>query len=60
VRRLARQVKGVVVPEVNFGQLVYEVDRSVRDEAKTILMPLLGGTIHKPEDILAKLKEVAE
>ncbi|MHC4974081.1 MAG: 2-oxoacid:acceptor oxidoreductase subunit alpha [Planctomycetota bacterium] len=60
VRRLARQVTGVVVPEVNFGQLVYEVDRCVRDEAKTILMPLLGGTIHKPEDILAKLKEVAE
>jgi 2-oxoglutarate ferredoxin oxidoreductase subunit alpha len=60
VRELARQVKGVVVPEVNFGQLVYEVDRCVRDEAKTILMPLLGGTIHKPEDILVRLKEVAE
>jgi 2-oxoglutarate ferredoxin oxidoreductase subunit alpha len=59
VKRLAQQVKGVVVPEVNFGQLVYEVDRCVRDNASTILMPLLGGEIHKPEDILMRLEEVA-
>jgi 2-oxoglutarate ferredoxin oxidoreductase subunit alpha len=58
VRELAKRVKAIVVPEVNFGQVVYEVDRCARGRARTALLPLLGGEIHAPEDIAAKIEEV--
>lgn len=57
VRALARKVRTIVVPEVNFGQVVYEVDRCSRGRARTVLMPLLGGEIHTPEDIALKVEE---
>jgi 2-oxoglutarate ferredoxin oxidoreductase subunit alpha len=58
VRALARRVKAIVVPEVNFGQVVYEVDRCARGRARVVLLPLLGGEIHTPEDIEARVREV--
>ena len=58
VRELSRQVRAVVVPEVNYGQVVYEVARSARGLTKVAFMPLLGGAIHLPEDIVAKVEEV--
>ena len=59
VKKLARRVRGFVVAEVNFGQLVYEVDRCVRNLARTELAPLRGGEIHTPEQIVKRLVEVA-
>lgn len=58
VRALARKVRAILVPEVNFGQVVYEVDRCARGRARTLLLPLLGGEIHVPGDIVAKVEEV--
>jgi 2-oxoglutarate ferredoxin oxidoreductase subunit alpha len=58
VRTLARRVKAIVVPEVNFGQVVYEVDRCSRGRCRVDLLPLLGGDIHTPEDIGRKIEEV--
>jgi 2-oxoglutarate ferredoxin oxidoreductase subunit alpha len=59
LRFLARRVRSILVPEVNFGQMAYEVDRCSRGRARTVLMPLLGGEIHTPEVILERIREEA-
>ncbi len=56
VRALSRRVRTILVPEVNFGQVVYEVDRCAQGRARVHLLPLLGGEIHTPEAILAALE----
>jgi 2-oxoglutarate/2-oxoacid ferredoxin oxidoreductase subunit alpha len=56
---LAEQAKAFVVPELNYGQVVLEVERVVAGRAKTILMPHGGGSLHDPEDILRVVEEVA-
>ncbi|MCK6480522.1 MAG: 2-oxoacid:acceptor oxidoreductase subunit alpha [Planctomycetaceae bacterium] len=58
VRALARRVRAIVVPEVNFGQVAYEVDRCARGRARVSLMPLLGGSIHAPGEIADRVEEV--
>jgi len=59
IRDLAPKVKAFVVPELNLGQMVREVERCAGGHAKTVLVPHAGGTVHKPEDILKSIMEVA-
>lgn len=59
IKELAERVKGFVVPEINYGQIVFEVDRCTYGKANTILVPHGGGSVHKPEDILGAIKQVA-
>jgi 2-oxoglutarate ferredoxin oxidoreductase subunit alpha len=58
IRELASKVKAFVVPELNLGQMVREVERAAAGAAKTISVPHAGGTVHRPEDILAAIREV--
>jgi 2-oxoglutarate ferredoxin oxidoreductase subunit alpha len=51
VGRLAGQVKAFIVPEINYGQIAYEVERIAAGKAETVLMALMGGSIHRPEEI---------
>jgi 2-oxoglutarate ferredoxin oxidoreductase subunit alpha len=51
LRQLATKVKAFVVPEVNYGQMAYEVERTAGGRAEIVLMPLMGGSIHTPEEI---------
>ncbi len=60
ITELAEKVKGFVVPEINYGQIVFEVDRCSHGMANTILVPHGGASVHKPEDILGAIKKVAE
>ena len=60
IRELAAQVKGFVVPEINLGQIVYEVERCAGDRARTILVPHAGGDVHQPEDILSAIEEALQ
>ncbi len=46
-----------MVPEINMGQMVLEVERAAGGMADVVSMPLAGGTVHKPEDILATIME---
>ncbi len=57
IKELAPKVKTFVVPEMNYGQIVYEVERCAAGKCKTILIPHGGGTVHKPEDIYKAIKE---
>ncbi|MFI5091465.1 MAG: 2-oxoacid:acceptor oxidoreductase subunit alpha [Terriglobales bacterium] len=57
IRQLAARTKAFVVPELNLGQMVREVERAAAGKAKTILVPHAGGTVHHPEDILTAIQE---
>jgi 2-oxoglutarate ferredoxin oxidoreductase subunit alpha len=56
VRELAGRVKAFVVPEVNYGQMAYEVERT-SSGAEVVSMPLMGGSIHLPEEIETVVSE---
>jgi 2-oxoglutarate ferredoxin oxidoreductase subunit alpha len=59
IRELARKAKAFVVPELNLGQMVREVDRAAGGQAKTYLVPHAGGSVHHPEDILKAIVEAS-
>jgi 2-oxoglutarate ferredoxin oxidoreductase subunit alpha len=60
IRELASRVKAFIVPEINYGQIVYEVERCAGGKAKTVLVPHMGGSVHKPESILEVIKEMVK
>ena len=57
IRELAKKIKAFVVPEMNYGQMVREVERCAAGQCKTILVPHGGGTVHKPEVIYQSIKD---
>lgn len=58
VRRLAEQVRGILVPEMNLGQLVGEVERAAAGRAPVRLLTKVGGDLFTPAEILGALGEV--
>lgn len=54
---LAGRGKAMVVAEMNYGQVFYEVDRSARGKAPVVLAGHGGGTVHNIEDIVKKIEE---
>ncbi len=56
IRELSRQVKGIVVPEINLGQIVQEVERASKGNTNVKLVPHPGGGLHKPRQILEALE----
>ncbi len=59
IAELARTVKAFVVPELNLGQMVLEVERAAAGAARTFAVPHAGGTVHRPEAILQVIEEAA-
>ncbi|HWQ55325.1 MAG TPA: 2-oxoacid:acceptor oxidoreductase subunit alpha [Bryobacteraceae bacterium] len=57
IEKLAERVRAFVVPELNLGQMVREVERSVRGRAKVLSVTHAGGGVHRPEQILSAIKE---
>jgi 2-oxoglutarate ferredoxin oxidoreductase subunit alpha len=60
VIELSDRVKAIVVPEINAGQMVQEVDRLARGRCRVVSVPHLGGWVHDPDDILKAIKEAAK
>ena len=60
IAELAQKVKAFVVPELNLGQIKYEVERAANGRAKTILVGHAGGSVHRPEQILKAIVEGAK
>jgi 2-oxoglutarate ferredoxin oxidoreductase subunit alpha len=60
IQQLAQRVKAFIVPELNMGQMVLEVERAAAGRARVISMPHAGGTVHEPQDILQNILEVAK
>jgi 2-oxoglutarate ferredoxin oxidoreductase subunit alpha len=57
IRAMAEKVKAFVVPEINLGQMVYEVERCAGGKCKTLHVSHAGGTVHDPEVILKAIEE---
>jgi 2-oxoglutarate ferredoxin oxidoreductase subunit alpha len=55
VAEVARRVKGIVVPEMNCGQLVREVERAAKDTPVASLSKL-GEDPHTPTEILQAIR----
>lgn len=56
VALLAEQVKTIIVPEMNIGKLVLEVQRASAGRAKIVSLPKLGGALHTPGEILEAIR----
>ena len=59
IRKLAARAKAFVVPELNLGQMVREIERCAGGKAKTVSVPHAGGGVHRPEDILKAIVEAS-
>jgi 2-oxoglutarate/2-oxoacid ferredoxin oxidoreductase subunit alpha len=57
IRALAGKIKAFVVPELNYGQIVLEVERAAAGQCKVISVNSCGGAVHDPEEIFAAIKE---
>ena len=52
-------MKALVVPELNLGQMVREVERAAQGKAKTVAIPHAGGGVHTPDQILNAIVEAS-
>jgi 2-oxoglutarate ferredoxin oxidoreductase subunit alpha len=61
IRELARRegTSGIIVPEMNLGQMVYEVERCAAGRVPVVLVPHAGGSVHHPEEILEAIVRMA-
>ncbi|EFQ23812.1 2-oxoglutarate ferredoxin oxidoreductase, alpha subunit [Aminomonas paucivorans DSM 12260] len=59
IEALASKVKRILVPELNAGQMVLEVERAVHGKAEVISKPLINGELFKPAQLMAAIEEVA-
>jgi len=58
VAKAAQHVRGIVVPEMNCGQMVREVERAAKETRVTFLSKL-GEEPHTPQEILEAIRRVA-
>ncbi len=60
VRKMLRNVETVIVPELNQGQLIHEVQRLTKEKSDGGLIPInkVSSELITPNDILNKIKEV--
>jgi len=59
VRRLAKRIDAFVVPEINMGQVVLEVERCAAGRCEVVSVPHPGGTVHNPQTITDAILEAA-
>ncbi len=58
VAELGKQVNAIVVPEMNLGQMILEVERIVKDTCKLAGVNRVDGDPLTPAQIIAQVKEV--
>lgn len=59
LHEFSKQVKAIVCPEMNLGQMVYEVERSTHSDMPVVRINKVGGVPIAPSEILAGIEEVA-
>jgi 2-oxoglutarate ferredoxin oxidoreductase subunit alpha len=57
IRELAGKVKAMVMPEMNLGQMYFEMERCAAGRCPTVLVPHAGGTVHDPDVIYRAIME---
>jgi len=58
IRDLAGKVRALIMPEINYGQMVLELERCSGGLCPVRLVPHAGGAIIQPDRILTAVKEV--
>ena len=59
IGELSERVKAIVVPEMNMGKVVREVERASKGRCKVLSVPKVGGVLHSPDEILSAIKLAA-
>jgi 2-oxoglutarate ferredoxin oxidoreductase subunit alpha len=59
VRELAKTVRAFVVPEINMGQIVREVERCSAGHSQIFGVNCAGGDILEPEEVLTVIRRAA-
>jgi len=57
VAKIAKQVKAIIVPEMNYGQLVREVERAAKT-TPVFLLSKLGEEPHRPLEIVEVIRSI--
>jgi 2-oxoglutarate ferredoxin oxidoreductase subunit alpha len=60
IYELAALAKAFVMPELNYGQMFFEMKSAIDGKAQSYLVPHGGGTVHEPEVIYRKIKEASD
>jgi len=58
LKALSSKVKKIIVPELNMGQLIHEIERIVKNDCELILFENVTGEIFKTEEIYDKVMAV--
>lgn len=58
IKRISKKIKHLIVPELNAGQIVTEVERVADSSCTVVGKSLLNGNLYKPEEIIQFVKEV--
>ncbi len=53
IKKYLMQAKRVIVPEMNAGQVVLEIERVNQGYCRVVSLPKLGGQYHNPSEILS-------
>lgn len=56
--KAAKQAKNIIVAEHNYGQLLLEIERTVKNECEISFLGRVDGEIIMPDQIFDKIKEV--
>jgi len=59
IKKIAKRVKAIIVPEINCGQIALEVERCAGQMTDTVLIPHMGGGVHRPESIVDVIEKKA-
>jgi 2-oxoglutarate ferredoxin oxidoreductase subunit alpha len=60
IRRLSEKIKAFVVPEINLGQIVLEVERCSAGKCDVVSIQHAGGAVHNPQTMLDAIVEAAK
>jgi len=56
IAEVASGASRILVPEMNVGKIVREVERAAHGRAEVVPVPKLGGVLHTPAEILAAIR----
>lgn len=57
---VGRKVKGILVPEMNLGQILHPIREAVQGKCRVGLLPKIGGEIHTPDEIVEAVENLTE
>jgi 2-oxoglutarate ferredoxin oxidoreductase subunit alpha len=57
IRRLSKRIEAFVVPEINLGQIVLEVERCAGGACDVVSVQHAGGAVHNPQTIYEAIVE---